>query len=307
MIHKAVLAAESIELLALRPGSMVIDGTLGSGGHSQLILGQITPGGRLLAIDRDDAALERSRARLTDSTVETTLLQGNFADLSELANRAGFAEVQAVLFDLGLSSDQLEEAERGFSWRLDGPLDMRMDRSQPMSAAELVNQLTDRELGSLIRCLGEERWANRIARFIIARRPLETTRQLAEAVEAAIPRAAWPPHIHPATRTFQALRMAVNRELESLERGLRAALGLLAVGGRLAVIAFHSLEDRVVKSYFREQARSCICPPQQPFCVCQHQPTLRLLTRRPIRPSSAEVEANPRSRSARLRVAERIA
>ena len=234
------------------------------------------------------------------------LVHGDFGDVARLARGAGFDGVDGILFDLGLSSDQLGDPNRGFSFQKDGPLDMRLDRRAPVTAARVVNELPQRELAGLIRRLGEERWAARIARFVVARRPLTTTLELASAVEAAVPRAAWPRDIHPATRTFQALRMHVNDELGSLERGLGGALDILRPGGRMVVISFHSLEDAVVKAYFANEAKDCLCPPRQPVCTCAHRARLRVLTRKPVRPSTEEVAANPRSRSARLRAAERL-
>jgi 16S rRNA (cytosine1402-N4)-methyltransferase len=211
-----------------------------------------------------------------------------------------------VLFDLGISSVQLDDPARGFSFRGEGPLDMRMDPDGRVTAAQLVNQLPERELTDLVRRLGEERWAARIAGFIVKRRPLRTTRDLAGAVEAAVPRAAWPREIHPATRTFQAIRMAVNDELGSLEKGLKSALSILTPGGRMAAISFHSLEDRTVKNFFVAESKDCLCPPQQPVCTCAHRASLRILTRRPVTPDDDEIRANPRARSAKLRVAERL-
>ncbi len=211
-----------------------------------------------------------------------------------------------ILFDFGLSSVQLDNPERGFSFRNEGPLDMRMDSSQTLDAARIVNEFDLRELELILRDYGEERWARRIAQFIVARRPLRTTRDLASAVEAAIPRRAWPRDINVATRTFQGIRIAVNNELGEIEAGLQAALGILKPGGRMATISFHSLEDRMAKSFFNVESTDCICPPQQPVCTCGHRATLRTVTRRPIRPTEAETAANPRARSARLRVAEKL-
>jgi 16S rRNA (cytosine1402-N4)-methyltransferase len=283
-----------------------VDCTLGAGGHTRLLLERIAPGGRLLAIDRDQAAVVAAQGALADTGASPTLVRADFAEVARVAMGAGFERVDGVLFDLGLSSDQLEDPERGFSFRLEGPLDMRMDMRNPVTAQRVVNELSERELAGIIRRLGEERWAVRIARFVAARRPLRTTRELAAAVEAAIPRAAWPRDIHPATRTFQALRMHVNDELGSLASGLQGALEILGPGGRVAVISFHSLEDATVKRFFADESRDCLCPPGQPVCTCAHRATLRILTRKPVRPSAEEVAANPRSRSARLRAAERI-
>jgi 16S rRNA (cytosine1402-N4)-methyltransferase len=283
-----------------------VDCTVGAGGHARLLLDGISPGGRLLAIDRDEAALTAARDALAGTEADWVLVHADFAEVARVARDAGFERVDGVLFDLGLSSDQLEDPKRGFSFRLDGPLDMRMDAHNPVTAERVVNELSERDLAAVIRRLGEERWAARIARFIAARRPLKTTREVAAAVEAAIPRGAWPPEIHPATRTFQALRMHVNDELGSLAGGLRGALDIMGPGGRLVVISFHSLEDATVKRFFAEESRDCLCPPRQPVCTCAHRATLRVLTRKPIRPTAEEVAANPRSRSARLRAAERI-
>jgi len=287
----------------------VVDCTIGFGGHSRLILERIQPGGRLLGVDRDEAALEVAEATLAGqdrSGPAPVLRRGDFRDLAQIAREAGFDRADGVLFDLGVSSPQLDDPARGFSFRKDGPLDMRMDRRSPLTAAQVVNQLPERDLARLIRRLGEERWAARIARFIVDRRPLRTTLQLAAAVEAAIPRAAWPADIHPATRTFQAVRMHVNDELGALAEGLGGALEILLPAGRLVVIAFHSLEDAAVKRFLALESRDCICPPQVPVCACDHRASLRILTRKPIRPTPAEAAENPRSRSARLRAASRL-
>jgi 16S rRNA (cytosine1402-N4)-methyltransferase len=279
---------------------------VGLGGHASLVAERIAPGGRLLGIDRDDAALDVARGRLAGLDPPAVLLRGDFRDLAELSRQAGLGPVDGVLLDLGVSSPQLDDPERGFSFRRDGPLDMRMDRRSPLTAARVVNEMPERELAGLVLRLGEERWAARIARFVVERRPLRTTGALAAAVEAAVPRAAWPRDIHPATRTFQAIRMHVNDELGSLDQGLRGAVEVLSPGGRLAVIAFHSLEDGAVKRFLARESRDCVCPPQQPVCTCGHRASMRTLTRRPVRPSPEELAANPRSRSARLRAAERL-
>jgi 16S rRNA (cytosine1402-N4)-methyltransferase len=279
---------------------------VGAGGHARALLERMQPGGRLLGIDRDRSALEVARDQLSGFDPPPVLVQGNFADLEPLAAEHGFQGAQAILFDLGVSSLQLEAAERGLSFRLEGPLDMRLDDSSGATAADLLNTLPQAELARLIRQLGEERWAARIAAFIVKRRPLRTTIDLASAVEAAIPRGAWPRAIHPATRTFQAIRMAVNDELTNLEQGLKAATWTLTPGGRMATISFHSLEDRLVKSYFNVESKDCLCTPHQPVCTCAHRASLRVLTRRPITPSPDEVGRNPRARSAKLRAAERI-
>ncbi len=233
------------------------------------------------------------------------VVHGRFSELDSVAAERGFAPADVILFDFGISSAQLDDPDRGFSFRAEGPLDMRMDTQSDRTAAEIVNRADVAELERILREYGEERWARRIAQFIVARRPLRSTRELAQAVEAAVPRKAWPRDIHVATRTFQALRIAVNDEMAEIETGLRAALSTLKPGGRMATISFHSLEDRLVKSFFNVESKDCICPPQQPVCTCGHRATLRIITRHPVRPSDEEVAANPRARSARLRVAEK--
>jgi len=233
-------------------------------------------------------------------------VHGRFSELGELAAKNGFSPADLILFDFGLSSTQIDDPSRGFSFRADGPLDMRMDPNAKLTAAQIVNDDDVAEIERILQQYGEERWARRIAQFIVARRPLRSTRDLAQAVEAAVPRRAWPRDIHVATRTFQALRIAVNDELGEIETGLRAALSTLKPGGRMATISFHSLEDRLVKSFFNVESKDCICPPQQPVCTCGHRASLRIVTRHLVRPSDEEVAANPRARSARLRVAEKL-
>jgi 16S rRNA (cytosine1402-N4)-methyltransferase len=275
-------------------------------GHARQILERITPGGRLLGIDRDPEAVEAGRRALAGFGPAATVVQGRFGELGEVAASAGFPSADLVLFDFGISSAQLDAPERGFSFRADGPLDMRMDPRGDVTAARIVNQYGEAEIERILRTYGEERWARRVAQFIVARRPLRTTGDLRSAVEAAIPRQAWPRDINVATRTFQGLRIAVNDELGEIEAGLKAALEILNPGGRMATISFHSLEDRLVKSFFIVESKDCICPPQQPVCTCGHRATLRIVTRRPVRPSEEEVAINPRARSSRLRVAEKI-
>ena len=303
--HVPVLLREVVAGLAVRPGARYVDGTLGQGGHAEAILEASAPEGELLGIDADPDALAAAGERLTRSGRRVRLVQGNFRDLAAIAARERFSPVAGVLLDLGVSSLQLGPRGRGFAFRWDQPLDMRMDPAQPESAAHIVNSYDEQELADLIYQYGEERRSRAIARAIVRARPVETTARLARIVEQAVGGAG--SRIHPATRTFQALRIVVNRELDSLAAALRAAHDLLeAPGGRLAVISYHSLEDRIVKEFVRRESRDCICPPGLPACVCGHQATLRPITRGAVLSSPAEVAANPRSRSARLRVAERL-
>jgi 16S rRNA (cytosine1402-N4)-methyltransferase len=307
--HASVMAREVLDLLAPRPGGVYVDGTVGGGGHAALVLDASAPDGRLFGLDRDRDALAAAEARLAPYGERVTLVQTNFAGMAAALGRYGIDAVDGVLLDLGVSSHQLDAAARGFSFQQDAPLDMRMDRDGGETAADLVNDLSVEELTRIISDYGEERWAKRIAVFIAREReeaPIATTLQLAELVKRAIPRGAWEERIHPATRTFQALRIAVNDELESAARGVEVGVGLLKPGGRIAVISFHSLEDRIVKERFRSFSRGCICPKELPVCVCQHRPELRILTSRPVRATPEEVADNPRARSARLRVAEKL-
>jgi 16S rRNA (cytosine1402-N4)-methyltransferase len=308
--HTPVLLREAVAALAPRPGGRYLDGTFGGGGHTRAILAASAPDGRVLALDADPAAIERGRALAGGAGDRLILREGNFAGLARVAREADFAPVDGILLDLGLSSYQLADPARGFSFAADGPLDMRLGPGATETAAEIVNGCGEDELTDLIFRYGEERWARRIARAIVREReraPIATTGALAAIVAGAVASAgAARERIHPATRTFQALRIAVNRELSTLEEALAGVPGILAPGGRLAVIAFHSLEDRIVKEFMRREATDCICPPRQPVCTCDHRATLRLIGRKGIRPGEAEVAANPRSRSAILRVAERI-
>jgi 16S rRNA (cytosine1402-N4)-methyltransferase len=305
--HVPVMLEEVLAWLAPRPGGVYVDATIGAGGHAEAILRRIAPGGRLIGIDRDAEALAIAARRLAPQAASVTLRHANFTAIRRIVAEAGVEAVDGIVMDLGASSLQFDVPERGFSFTRPGPLDMRMDRSQPTTAADLVNGLPERELADLIRRYGEERFARRIARAIVRRRPIYTTTALAEAVGAAIPRRAWPRGIHPATRTFQALRIATNHELDDLERALPEAVGALRGGGRLCVITFHSLEDRILKHTYVRLSRGCTCPPGSPLCTCGGRRWLRVLTRRPLTPSSSEIAANPRARSAKLRVAERVA
>ncbi len=302
--HVSVLLEEVLDSLRPAPGGRFLDGTVGGAGHSAALLSRVGPEGYLYGIDQDPAALAVAQERLQQVGSNFALRQGNFADVLPDWD---LPPLNGILLDLGVSSHQLDTAERGFSFRLEGPLDMRMGEEGP-SAADLVNGLAERELVDILFRYGEERHARAIVRAILKRRseqPFRTTRELAEVIERVIP-AHKAGGIHSATRTFQALRIAVNRELEVLEQVLPAAIAKLAPGGRLAVISFHSLEDRIVKTVFRDMAKSCVCPPKLPICVCGTVPTVKVITTKPIEASEDEVRANPRSRSAKLRVAERI-
>jgi 16S rRNA (cytosine1402-N4)-methyltransferase len=303
------MLAEAVEGLVTRPDGRYVDATVGLGGHAAAILDAAGARSRLIGIDRDPQALERAAERLAPYGDRVVLVHGNFADVAELCAEHGFAAVDGVLLDLGVSSLQLEQPGRGFSFQRDEPLDMRMDPGEQTTAAEIVNETPERELAALIWRYGEERRSRRIAKAIVDRRPLRTTGELVGAIEQAVGRGRGrPQQAHPATQTFQALRIAVNEELEHLATALAAAHGLLdGAGSRLVVISFHSLEDRTVKQYFRLHSTDCICPPRTPVCVCDHRATLRLITRRVRKPTAAEVARNPRARSARMRIAESIA
>jgi 16S rRNA (cytosine1402-N4)-methyltransferase len=303
--HVPVLTPELVALCEPQPGDVVIDCTFGGGGHSLALAERIGPTGRLIAIDRDPAAAERFKTLEPELGCEATFIRADFADaLERLADEGERPDV--VVMDLGVSSIQLDVAERGFSYSYDAPLDMRMDPDQELSALELVNEWPPERLATVLRELGEERHARRIAAEIERRRPIETTGELVDAIRAAVPPAYRFGRGHPAKRSFQAIRIAVNGELESLDRGLPAAWGLLRPGGRMAAIAFHSLEDRRVKRFLAELARGCVCPPEQPVCTCGHEPEAELVTRRAVKVTDDEAERNPRSRSARLRAARKL-
>jgi 16S rRNA (cytosine1402-N4)-methyltransferase len=305
--HVPVLADEVREFLAVRPGQTVVDATFGAGGHARLLAADLERRGRFIAIDRDATVRPYFERFERESGVQGRFLRGDFGVvLAQLADNG--VEADAVLLDLGVSSMQINRPERGFSYAVDAPLDMRMDPSSPLSAREVVNEWDERELASIFRRYGEERFARQIAQAIVRRRgerPFERTADLVEAIKAAIPAPRRFGDGHPAKRVFQALRIAVNDELAALERALPAAVAMLRPGGRVAVISFHSLEDRIVKRFFAAEARGCICPPDLPVCVCGREPSLRLLTRKAVRPSPSEIAENPRSASARLRVAQK--
>jgi 16S rRNA (cytosine1402-N4)-methyltransferase len=300
--HIPVLVEEAVELLHVQPGGHYIDCTVGAGGHAAAILERILPEGQLLGIDADPAAIEVAESRLQSYGDAVLLVNENFEKLEAICVRHNFTPVHGILFDLGMSSLQLEDKNRGFSFKHDAPLDMRFGPAQRLTAADIVNTFSEAELASLLWRYSDERRSRRIARQIVVNRPISTTSQLARIVEQAAGRHRG--RIHPATRTFQALRIAVNQELEHLELVLKQAVKLLSPKGRLVLISYHSLEDRIVKRFLYRESRGCLCPPETPVCICGHVPTLKLITKRVITPSAAEIEINPRSRSAKLRAAE---
>ena len=304
--HEPVMLREVLAGLAVRPGGRYVDCTLDGGGHAEAIMDAASPGGELLGIDEDVDVMNMARERLARFGDAIAYVQGNFRDVDRLCRERGFAPVNGVLFDLGLSSHQLASDTRGFSFRVESPLDMRFGPDVEMTASDWVNDTEEVELADLIWRYGEERQSRRIARAIVEGRPFRTTTDLAKAVEQAVGRRPGS-QIHPATKTFQALRIAVNQELASLAEALPWAHGLLGFGSRLVVISYHSLEDRIVKQYIQRESRDCICPPEQPVCTCDHKATLRPISRGAVLPSQEEIANNPRSRSAKLRVAERLA
>lgn len=306
--HEPVLLQETIEALDLKSGGVYVDCTLGAAGHS---LGMLTtnPDIRLIGIDQDGEALERAKYRLTAYAPQVTLIRDNFRNLRSILQHMDISEVAGILMDIGVSSPQLDDGERGFSYHQDARLDMRMDQDSALDAWSIVNTYDEKELAKIILDYGEERWASRIAQFIAAERsrePIETTGDLVAVIKKAIPAGARAKGPHPARRTFQALRIAVNDELGALKQALEQAVDSLAPGGRLAVITFHSLEDRIVKEYFQTLLGQCTCPPNLPICICKNEPIVRLINRKPIEASQGELESNPRSRSAKLRVVEKL-
>lgn len=306
--HKPVLLRQCLEGLDIRPGGTYVDGTLGRAGHALEIAKRLTTG-RLIAIDRDKAALDAAPARLEGHMDKVTLVRGNFGDLTEILSSLGVGGVDGMLFDLGVSSPQLDDGSRGFSYLQDAPLDMRMDQSAPLTARDVVNGWSQEELKRILWQYGEERYSGQIAAAIVRareREPIETTGRLAELIRDAMPGKAKREKQHPAKRSFQAIRIAVNDELGEVERLLSGALGALNTGGRLAIISFHSLEDRLVKTAYAGWAKGCICPPDFPVCVCGRTPKVKLVGKRPIVADDEELDDNPRARSAKLRVAEKL-
>ncbi|ERM92795.1 16S rRNA methyltransferase [Caldanaerobacter subterraneus subsp. yonseiensis KB-1] len=305
-VHKSVLLKETIEHLNINPEGIYVDGTLGGGGHSEEILKRLTTG-KLIAIDRDEEAILAAKERLKDYK-NVIYIKDNFKNIKEILRNLGIEKVDGILLDLGVSSYQLEEVERGFSYMKDAPLDMRMDKTSPFSAYDVVNRYSEKELERVIREYGEEKWASRIAKFIVEERKkgdIKTTSQLVEIIKKAIPASARRTGPHPAKRTFQAIRIEVNEELKDLDKALEDMVEVLRGKGRIAVITFHSLEDRIVKNTFKKLENPCTCPPGLP-CTCGKQPVIKIITKKPILPSKEEVEENPRSRSAKLRVAEKL-
>ena len=308
LTHKPVLLAECLEGLNIRPDGVYVDGTLGRAGHSLEIVKRLETG-RLICLDRDQAALDAAAVRLRDYKDRVTLVHANFENLTEVLSELGVSRAAGMLFDLGVSSPQLDDASRGFSYMADAPLDMRMDRSDRLTAWDIVNTWDAAALRKILYEYGEERYAPKIAAAIERRRserPIETTLELADLIRSAMPPAALREKQHPAKRSFQAIRIAVNDELGAVSRMMEAAIPLLAPGGRLAVITFHSLEDRIVKSAMQQAAKGCPCPPEFPVCVCGKKPQIRIVTRKPIVSGPAELEENPRARSAKLRIAEKL-
>ena len=306
--HISVLLNECIDNLNITPDGIYVDGTMGGGGRSLEIAKRLTTG-RLICIDQDPNAHEAAGKRLAEYKDRITFVRDNFGNIANILDSLGIEKIDGMLLDIGVSSHQLDEAERGFSYQQDAPLDMRMNPDRPFSAYDVVNGYDEDELDRVIFTYGEERWARRIAQFIVKEReakPIETTGELVDIIKKAVPKGARKDGPHPAKRTFQAIRIEVNGELEVLQRAIDDVAARLAVGGRLCIITFHSLEDRIVKEAFRKQENPCICPPQFPVCVCGKKPLGRVITRKPILPSKEELEENPRSRSAKLRVLEGV-
>ncbi len=307
--HIPILVDEALSFLRPERGGVFVDGTLGGGGHAEAVLGRLPEGGRLFGIDRDGDAISAARARLSRFGDKFTAIRGNFFHIKELLAECGVSEADGILLDLGVSSYQLDAAERGFSYMEDAPLDMRMDTSAPLSAYDVVNGYDEKELFRVIRDYGEERYAGRIAGAIArerAKAPIENTLRLSDIIRSAMPAAARREAQHPAKRTFQAIRIEVNGELQGLDKAISSAHDLLASGGVLAIIAFHSLEDRIVKQAFRRFENPCTCDPHAPICTCGKKPTARILTKKPVAPGEGEVTANPRARSAKLRAIEKL-
>lgn len=298
------MVAEVLEALQVRPGGRYVDATMGEGGHAEAILTACQPAGEILGVDLDSSAVEIAKERLETYREVFRPVVGSYSMIGETCTREKFIPVHGILFDLGVSSRHLDRPDRGFSFQLEGPLDMRFEQGQALSAADLVNTWPEKELERAIKEYGQEHKSRRITRAIVDNRPIRTTMELAKVIKQTVK--GYGGHIHPATRTFQALRIAVNGELENLKEALAQVVNILVLGGRLAIITYHSLEARVVKEFFRLESRWCICPAGIPECVCGHKPTMKQVTKKAISPSTEELKSNPRSRSAKLRVGERI-
>lgn len=307
--HIPVLLNESVDNLVLKSDGIYVDGTIGGGGHSSEILTRLGRGGRLIGIDRDETALSAAEEKLHEYKDRVILAHANFSSIKQVLHQNGIEGVDGVLLDLGVSSPQLDDCSRGFSYMQDAPLDMRMDRTSDLTASYIINNYSVQELRNIIYGYGEERWAPRIAKFIVAERekgPIETTGRLVEIIKSAIPARARREGPHPAKRTFQAIRIAVNRELDEVENAVPEIVDVLNSRGRICIITFHSLEDRIVKNSFRKLANPCTCPPELPVCICGKKPVINVITKKPIIPGADEIEKNPRARSAKLRVAEKL-
>ena len=308
-VHVSVLKNESIEGLHIDPSGTYVDGTFGGGGHALEIISRLNGNGRLIGIDQDRDAIENGHTKLEPYKNKAQLVRDNFSNVRRIMKDLHIESIDGILLDIGVSSHQLDEGTRGFSYMQNAELDMRMDDRNPITAKQMIAEYSEAELSRIIREYGEERWASRIAQFIVqerAKMPINTTAELVEVIKKAVPKKARQDGPHPAKRTFQALRIAVNRELEILEGSIRDMVDLLKPGGRICIITFHSLEDRIVKQTFQSLEHPCTCPPEFPVCVCGKKPSIRIITRKPIVPSEEEVAANPRARSAKLRIAEKI-
>ena len=307
--HISVLLDETIEGLAIKPDGIYVDGTMGGAGHGYEVCKRLGPGGRYIGIDRDEAAIAAGRQRLSEFEDKVSIVRGNYSSASEILKELNIEKVDGIMLDLGVSSHQLDVAERGFSYMADAPLDMRMDKRQERTAYDIVNSYSEHELARIIREYGEDKFAQNIAKHIVAMRqkkPIETTGELNEVIRAAIPMKIQKTLGHPSKRTFQAIRIELNEELEELSTALESMIDLLNPGGRLCIITFHSLEDRMVKTMFKKEESPCTCPPEFPVCVCGKKPRVKIITKKPILPSETEQEGNSRARSAKLRVLERI-
>lgn len=304
--HTPVMLEEVLQYLDPKPGGIYADGTLGGGGHSLEILKRISPGGRLIGIDRDPAAIKAAQERLKDWAGSFTAVHGNYSDIREILDDLGVEHLDGMIMDLGVSSYQLDEKERGFTYNEDVRLDMRMDTTQDFSAYDVINGYTAEDLARIFWQYGEERWSKRIAEFIVKNRPIDTTGRLVEVIKAAVPASARRTGPHPARRVFQAIRIEVNSELEHLKVAVDKAVSALKPGGRLCIITFHSLEDRIVKTEFQRLSNPCTCPPKSPVCLCGETPQVEILTRKPVLPTAEEIDSNPRSRSAKLRACRKL-